>query len=413
MAFLFDQKTLAPVTQQELDEAVRKHDMFDNARVGGARAVFSYRNLSGLLMRGVKLPGADFTGSLLFDCNMKGANLDGSNFFTANVQKSDFTNASLVRCDMRGCNMKGADFTEADLTSADMREGSIMRRDRRGNIATITQPESPVGEEAGGSGGIAGFAEYVNASEALFVRAKMSRAMLRGANLRNAILEGADLSLTQLQQVKFNGAVIRGARFDGAEMSMDDFTHCLTDDLQGLTLADEGMPLEMLLQDHQRWLDTHGAEGKRMDLSRYDLRAVGAAPCDFSNCNLSMMKAHRAVLYHLRFNRVEMQASEVRDCDLRLGSFTHGDLRGSDFSGSNLMRASFQLAQIGPLKLENGQLMKASFARCNLRYADFAGADLRHVDFSGADLTAADLRGTNIEGALLDTASTEGALFGI
>jgi uncharacterized protein YjbI with pentapeptide repeats len=409
MALLYDQRDLAPLSQQELDEAVRKHNMFISARVGGARANLTYRNLSNLLMRGAKLTGADFSGSLLFNCDVRGANLDNSVFFTASMQKSDFANASVVRGDFRGCNFKGANFSGADMTSADLREGSIATKDKRGNINLMLQAGS-ASESKKPSMGY--FTEFVDATEAIFTGAKMVRVMMRGANFTNAVLEKVDFSGAQMQGASLRGAVLRGARFDGVDLAEVDRNECLTDDLQGLALADEATPLEILLQEHSRWLTTHGAAGRRLDFSRFDLRPDGEEPCDLASRNLVMMKAVHAILYHMRFANAQMQASELRDNDLRMARFDKADLRGVDFSGSNMMRACLQLAQLGPLKLPNGQFMKSDLSRCNLRYADFTGADLRGVNFTGADLTAADLRGADIEGAILDRAVTEGAMMG-
>lgn len=412
MPLLYDQKNLKPISQQELDEVVKKHAMFVGARVGGARAMLSYRNLSNLIMRGAKLQGADFTGSLLFDCDLRGANLDGSVFFSANMQKAHLSHASMIRCDLRGCNLKGADFIGADLTAADMREGSIATKDRRGNINLMLQPGASKQDE-GLKPSLGYFTEGVNASEAVFTGAKLNRAVLRGAIFENAILADADLSMAQMQGADLKGAVLRGAKLDGVDLTDVNIQGALRDELQGLSLEDDHVPIEMLVQDHNRWLTTKGAEGSRLDLSRYDLRGEGQGLSDFSGKHLSMMRAVRGIFYHGRFSGAQLQASELRENDFRLARFPNADLRGVDFSGSNLMRANLQAALIGPLKLPEGRVIKADFKNCNLRYADLTGADLRQANFAGADLTAADLRGADTEGALLEGAITEGALFGI
>ncbi|HVY13148.1 MAG TPA: pentapeptide repeat-containing protein, partial [Alphaproteobacteria bacterium] len=348
MPLLYDTRNLTPISQAELDEAVRKHNMFIQARMGGARAMLAYRNLSGLTLRGMPMTGADFSGSLLFDCNMRGVNLDGAVFFSANLQKVEMAMASLVRADLRGCNLKGADFTGANLTAADMREGSMATKDRRGNINLVLQPGAARHDKRP----IAGhFTEYVDATEAVFTDAKMTRARMRGINLTHAILEGADLSFAQMQGACLQGAVLRRARMDGVEMHDTDMSGVLREEWQGLSLYDEGVPFEMLLQDHARWLETGGAEGARLDLTRHDIRPSGPLACDFSGRNLLMMRATYGIFYHVNFSGAQMQAAELRGSDMRLARFTRADLRGADFSGANLMRADFHAAQLGPLKL--------------------------------------------------------------
>ncbi|MBI3420169.1 MAG: pentapeptide repeat-containing protein [Proteobacteria bacterium] len=411
MPLLYDQKNLAPIGQQELDEMVKKHGAFLEARVGGSRAVLAYRNLSNLILRGVNLSSADFSGSLLFDCDFRGANLDAASFFAAVLQKSDFSNASLVRGDLRGANLRGTNFSGADMTMADLREGAIARKDRGGNISLMLQPLAAETENKKPAGGY--FTEHVDAGDAVFADAKLSRAILRDVNLSNAVLEKADLSLAQLQGACLKDAVLRGADLTGAQTEGADLTGVLRDEFQGLRLEDEGRSLDDAVREHEEWLQSGGAKGKRLDLTRFDLRSEGPGACDFSGRNLAMMKARHGLFYRLRFTGAQLQAAELRDNDFRMARFLRADLRGADFSGSNLMRASLQLALLGPLKLPGGKAINASFSRCNLRFADLTGADLRGVNFSGADLTATDLRGADMEGSGMDGAITQGALMGV
>jgi uncharacterized protein YjbI with pentapeptide repeats len=256
------------------------------------------------------------------------------------------------------------------------------------------------------------FTEFVDATEGIFMNAKMSRSLMRGANFTQAILEGADLSMAQMPSASLKGAVLRGARFEGVDITDVDMQGVLLDEYQGLSLEDDGVPFEMLVQDHNLWLSSDGKNGKRLDLTRYDIRTDGPLACDFSGRNLVMMRAQRAILYHVRFSSAQLEAAELRDNDLRLADLSQVDARGIDFSGSNMMRANLQSALLGPLKLSDGRYLKADFSRCNLRYADFTGADLRQANFTGADLTAADLRGADMDGVLLDHCTMDGALTG-
>jgi uncharacterized protein YjbI with pentapeptide repeats len=408
MANTVDKKNLTPVTQAELDAAVKKHAMYAAARVGGARAILTYKDLSGLSLRAIDLSNADFSGSLLYDADMRNAKLEGSVFFAANLQKAHLNDALLARTDLRGANVQGVDFTNADLTLADMREGSLATKDRRGNISVkhFVSKNKELKEKVAIT-----FTDDVDAREALFINAKMNRVMLRDANLEGAILEGADLSGAQMQGANLRRAILLNTCLDGVELAEVDFSHALLDEIQGLGIEDTFEPLDSLFAKHAAWVDTDGAVGKRLDFTRYDLRAHKGQLIDFKDQNLVMMRARQAIFYHIRFSGAQISACEFKVCDFRLALFDHADLRGSDFSGSNLMRATFQLAQLHPLKLADGRVVPTNMSKCNLRYADFTGADLKSVNFAGADLSFADMRGTNLAGADITGAITQNTLF--
>ena len=60
------------LTQAEIDVICAKHDRLWSARMGGARAVFTWKDLSGLDLSGRNLCDADFTGAILADCDLSG-----------------------------------------------------------------------------------------------------------------------------------------------------------------------------------------------------------------------------------------------------------------------------------------------------------------------------------------------------
>ena len=61
------------LTQAEADAICVRHDRLWSARMGGARAVFTWKDLSGLDLSGRNLCDADFTGTILADCKLAGA----------------------------------------------------------------------------------------------------------------------------------------------------------------------------------------------------------------------------------------------------------------------------------------------------------------------------------------------------
>src|ERR1700734_1740665 len=90
------------LSQEEADAICAKHDRLWTARPGGARAVFSWMDLSELNFRGRNLSDADFTGAILSGCKFTGARLDHAVFFGADLQGADMSECSMRRSDLRG-----------------------------------------------------------------------------------------------------------------------------------------------------------------------------------------------------------------------------------------------------------------------------------------------------------------------
>src|SRR5713226_315503 len=88
------------MTQVELDRAVLRHEMYQAGRLGGHRAVLTYRDLSGLDLAGKILANVDLSASFLVDANLAG---------------TDFQHATLFACDLSRANLRGAILTRTDL----------------------------------------------------------------------------------------------------------------------------------------------------------------------------------------------------------------------------------------------------------------------------------------------------------
>src|ERR1700760_5196559 len=95
----------AKLTQKDVSAAAARHEMLYSGRLGGARAVFAFCDLSGLDLAGRNLADADFTGAYLEETNLAGAKLDSASFFGASLQRANLSGASLRRADMRGTSL--------------------------------------------------------------------------------------------------------------------------------------------------------------------------------------------------------------------------------------------------------------------------------------------------------------------
>src|ERR1700739_566992 len=133
----------AKLSQKEVLEAVTRHEALHSGRVGGARATFAFRDLSGLDLAGRNLVDADFTGAILEETNLADARLESASFFGADLRRANLAGASLRRGDRGGAGLRGSNLIGADLYEADLREGTIAEKDRFGNLRVMQHDVGP------------------------------------------------------------------------------------------------------------------------------------------------------------------------------------------------------------------------------------------------------------------------------
>ena len=85
------------ISQAELEQILRKSDLYHQARPGGQRALLAYRDLTGAQLAGRDLSDADLSAAFLCDANLEGANLNGATLFGCNLSRANLRNASLMR----------------------------------------------------------------------------------------------------------------------------------------------------------------------------------------------------------------------------------------------------------------------------------------------------------------------------
>jgi hypothetical protein len=139
------------------------------------RSGVSRGDLSGALLAGAQLDGA----------NLAEAKLDGANLAGAQLEAADLTEAKLGETNLAGANLGGANLAyaylnRADLPGADLFEANLL---------------------------------YTNLGEA-----NLSGATLTGANLSGATPIGADLSGAELSGANLSGTPLLGADLSGARL---------------------------------------------------------------------------------------------------------------------------------------------------------------------------------------------------
>lgn len=384
-------------------------------RVGGARAVFSFCDLSGISLAGRNLSDADFTGAILADCNLAGAKLERSIFFCADLRRANLGRANLRRADLRGACLRGAFMVGADMFETDLREGAIAERDATGNLTFLHHKLQPSEmqsvvlananlERARMSGIIAIQADF---TDAIMRSCKLVRANLRQSKLTGANLEGADLSGADLKGANLAGAVLVKAKLNMAVTDQADMTGVLTDEPAGKPLAELVPSIEERLENHARWCDSQGREGSPLIINGYDLRTLKT----LASANLTAMRAPGCVFYGLDLSGIQLQGAQLQGADLRTTKLSGADLRGVNLSEAKLTNADLRDCNLGALLIANDRILPSILDSAVIRYADLRGVDLHHTSLKGADLSYSNMIGAKMRSADFTDCSLDTTLF--
>jgi hypothetical protein len=106
------------MTQDELNEIVRRHYQWLRDEDDGIRADLRVANLSGADLRVANLRGANLRVADLRVANLSGANLNGANLSGANLSGANLSGANLSVANLSGANLSGANLSGADLSGA-------------------------------------------------------------------------------------------------------------------------------------------------------------------------------------------------------------------------------------------------------------------------------------------------------
>jgi len=402
------------ISQAELEQILRKSDLYHQARPGGQRGLLAYRDLTGAQLAGRDLSDADLSAAFLCDANLEGANLNGATLFGCNLSRANLRNASLIRTDLRGASLREADMTGANLFDADLRDGRLARKTRTGEIEYIAvEPDSTVLvgatminanlTQARLSGSVAVHTDF---TDAMMRDTKLVRADLRNATMNGANLEGADLSGANLRGASLRNAVLVNTALVDVESDGADMTGALTKSEAGRTIEEFGESVEELLGRHELWATSDGAEGAPIDVSGFDLRKLEGLP----RRQLSALVGFNAVLYGMNLEGIALQAAQLEGADLRGCRLANADLRGINLKGARMNYADLRDCNLAPLMLADGRMIQSKLEGIDGRHADFRGANLQRAVFRGANLSAANLTGARLEGIDLADANLMGSL---
>lgn len=402
------------LTQAELNDIIRKHQMFLTARPGGGRAVVRDKDLSNLSFAGQNLSQADFTGCIMSNCDMTSANFESATLFGCDLNQSKMVRTRFNRADLRGAAISNADLVQCDMTGADLREGKTFSRTaskngfgREEESRTVQFTSSDL-SRAVLTGASAQAADF---TDTIMDGVKMQDANLKGATLKGADLSNVDLSGSDIRDADFSYAIMTGAVLEGVEKNGSNFTLTLTGEPVGKDIAEHELTLDELVIRHINWVATGGKQGKQFDLHKTDMRKAGT----LSAKRLTAVKATESTFAEMDLRGIEMQSAILDQSDFRKSLLSNADLRASSFKKGLFNRADLSNANLNPLSFKKPDGIQynipSRFDEASMRHVNFSGARLREVQFQGADLTEANFTDCDLRGAVFTGAILQGAVF--
>lgn len=147
-------------------------------------------------------------------------------------------------------------------------------------------------------------------------------------------------------------------------------------------VSEEG--LTTILDDHKKWLNSEGKEGKQ---------------ADFHHANLEKRNLKEAILKKAKLLYAKLDHAEFQNAKLQYAFLQNTRARKTNFEGADLFNA----------RCSNGYFYEANFKEAKLQSAHFDNTNLRSADFQGADLPLADLQNAHMHQTVLRSANLQNA----
>lgn len=292
-------------------------------------------------------------------CQLKGADLRGSDLKGADIRNSDLSAA-----DLRDANLSSADLSEANLSLAKLGSANLSSAILLGADLTVTDLSAA---DLNGAN-----LNDANLSRSNLQKVNLHRASLVGAKLRHTNLQNADLSHSNLYQTILTGANLKRADLRHTNLQQSDMSEV---DLSEANLSHANLT---------------GADLQRSQLDQVMLRLATLEQTNLREASLIRANLSQANLNHAQLHQATLRGANLREVRLRHAILSHANLEGADLS-----HADFSRADLSYLNLRGADLSHAF-----LRHVNLTNADLRQANFTGANLFNANLTGVNVEGAI-------------
>lgn len=291
----------------------------------------------------------------------------------------------LKGADLRGSDLKGADIRNSDLGAADLREA---------NLSSADLSEANLSLAKLGS---------ANLSSAILMGADLTVTDLNGANLNGANLNDANLSRSNLQNINLRRASLVGAKLRHTNLQQADLSY-------------GNLHQAILTGANLKGADLRQTSLQDVDLSEVDFREANLSQANLTGADLQRSQLDQATLEGAILEQVNLREASLFRADLSQANLNNAQLnqamlRGANLKEVRLRRASLSHANLEGVNLSRADLSRADLSHLNLRGADLTDTFLRHVNLTNADLRQANLTGANLFNANLSGVKVEGAIF--
>lgn len=372
---------------KEINQELVLHNKWLN-RQGGRRADLSFRDMSGMSVRKIRMTGAKLVGTNLAKADLSGCDLMGAELFGADLEGANLTGANLAGADFRGANLHRAVLTDCVLKGADFRTDSA---------AAGALPQTPAHQGAT-------IMTEARLERAILCEANLTGCDMSGADLDGADLAGADLSCCVMIGVDMNGANLSGVKLGGTvlELSRLSASQQLALQAAGGGVSEPELPLlpaadaAALMDAHALFLDTNGKQGKRLDVAAKRIEAADYSGRDLSGARLRRCSLRGSDFSRCRFDMADLSYADLTQCRLEQASMRGVNMRRAVLSRTLAAAASFEAltlvdgrdwpANLDGALLHDADLTNVDFTKAILRHADLGGAILQGTVFTGVDM---------------------------
>jgi uncharacterized protein YjbI with pentapeptide repeats len=160
--------------------------------------------------RRINLRGANLSDADLIEANLREADLRGADLWGANLREADLRGAKLWGANLRGANLNGANLSGT--------VGGKFDWDPTANGSGRSRGWADLNTDLSRANLRGANLREANLRGAFLIEANLRGANLIGANLSGTDLWGADLSEANLSEADLSGANLRGANLSGADL---------------------------------------------------------------------------------------------------------------------------------------------------------------------------------------------------
>lgn len=326
-----DPDALNPLTREQVIERYKAGQSFEK------------RNLTGVDLSGLELPGIDLRKAILDKTLFKESNLSGARFEGSVVKEVDFSKA-----DLTGANMKGALFPKSKFVEASLREANLERVMLRGVDMTKA--------DCSGARLYLIHAEKGKFDEANFADTDCRLGMLASCSMNKVFFRGAKLNKfvfreCAIDQGDFGGATLARAVFQGSHGENVRFVGANMDNAR--IISKSNFPRADL-----RRTTLHGACFRESFLQEAEFDGAVLDTALIEGCSLVKAKMERISAKNARITKCDLEAAKLAGVNLAMGSLRMTRLVQTDFTGANLFAVDFYKATVGKTRFRLANLKR-------------------------------------------------------